>query len=209
MPPSSGGRSSWNLAPWGGSTQACVFWFYWVAWRGGMVEAQPAPHVLWLKRHFFSAPGIPADVRLGLFNSTFHLRKQKECSGILEKALKVQEWRSTAALPRHGKGIMGWGKERKGSWKDLGSICEMSSKELVKTRFFSTGHGVLLEGSMSYAKGRSWALLMSIYKWRRRSCGDSWSIQSYIRLFENENWTCEKVDIDPGGGKGRKDSIQP
>jgi len=30
---------------------------------------------------------------------------------------------------------------------------------------------------MSYAKGRSWALLLSIYKWRRRSCGDSWSRQ--------------------------------
>lgn len=58
-----------------------------------------------------------------------------------------------------------------------GRIGEMSSKELVKTRFFSTGHGVQLEGSMSYAKGRSWALLLSIYKWRRRSCGDSWSRQ--------------------------------
>ena len=54
-----------------------------------------------------------------------------------------------------------------------GRIGEMSSKELVKTRFFSTGHGVKLEGSMSYAKGRSWALWLSIYKWRRRSCGQS------------------------------------
>jgi hypothetical protein len=52
-----------------------------------------------------------------------------------------------------------------------GRIGEMSSKELVKTRFFSTGHGVKLEGSMNYAKGKS------IYKWRRRSCGDSWSRQ--------------------------------
>lgn len=58
-----------------------------------------------------------------------------------------------------------------------GRIGEMSSKELVKTRFFSTGHGVKLEGSMNYAKGKSWALLLSIYKWRRRSCGDSWSRQ--------------------------------
>ena len=58
-----------------------------------------------------------------------------------------------------------------------GRIAEMSSKELVKTRFFSTGHGVKLEGSMNYAKGKSWALLLSIYKWRRRSCGDSWSRQ--------------------------------
>lgn len=44
----------------------------------------------------------------------------------------------------------------------------MSSKELVKTRFFSTGHGVKLEGSMNYAKGKSWALLLSIYKWSRQ-----------------------------------------
>lgn len=36
-----------------------------------------------------------------------------------------------------------------------GRIGEMSSKELVKTRFFSTGHGVKLEGSMNYAKGKS------------------------------------------------------
>lgn len=42
-----------------------------------------------------------------------------------------------------------------------GRIAEMSSKELVKTRFFSTGHGVKLEGSMNYAKGKSWALLLS------------------------------------------------
>ena len=39
-----------------------------------------------------SAPVIPADVILvQQRDSTFHLRKQKECSGILEKALKVQE----------------------------------------------------------------------------------------------------------------------
>lgn len=44
----------------------------------------------------------------------------------------------------------------------------MSSKELVKTRFFSTGHGVKLEGSMNYAKGKSWVLLLSIYKWSRQ-----------------------------------------
>lgn len=76
-----------------------------------------------------------------------------------------------------GKGS--WGEEKKekvqGEGISRGRIGEMSSKELVKTRFFSTGHGVKLEGSMSYAKGRSWALLLSIYKWRRRSCGDSWS----------------------------------
>nr|GFC20646.1 hypothetical protein [Tanacetum cinerariifolium] len=45
---------------------------------------------------------------------------------------------------------------------------EMSSKELVKIRFFSTGHRVKLEGSMNYAKGKSWALLFSIYKWSRQ-----------------------------------------
>ncbi|GKA93341.1 hypothetical protein Tco_0815327 [Tanacetum coccineum] len=45
---------------------------------------------------------------------------------------------------------------------------EMSSKELVKIRFFSTGHGVKLEGSMNYTNGKSWALLLSIYKWSRQ-----------------------------------------
>ncbi|GJV28734.1 hypothetical protein Tco_1385182 [Tanacetum coccineum] len=44
----------------------------------------------------------------------------------------------------------------------------MSSKELVKIRFFSTGHGVKLEGSMNYTNGKSWALLLSIYKWSRQ-----------------------------------------
>ncbi|GJZ83185.1 hypothetical protein Tco_0648358 [Tanacetum coccineum] len=29
-------------------------------------------------------------------------------------------------------------------------------------------HGVKLEGSMNYAKGKSWALLLSIYKWSRQ-----------------------------------------
>ncbi|GJZ70219.1 hypothetical protein Tco_0633769 [Tanacetum coccineum] len=69
--------------------------------------------------------------------------------------------RSTAALPRHGKGS--WDEEKKEKVQG-----EMSSKELVKTRFFSTGHGVKLEGSMNYAKGKSWALLLSIYKWSRQ-----------------------------------------
>ncbi|GKF95126.1 hypothetical protein Tco_0287861 [Tanacetum coccineum] len=55
---------------------------------------------------------------------------------------------STAALPRHGKGS--WDEEKKEKVQG-----EMSSKELVKTRFFSTGHGVKLEGSMNYAKGKS------------------------------------------------------
>ena len=70
-------------------------------------------------------------------------------------------------------------------------IGEMSSKEFVKTRFFSTGHGVKLEGSMSYAKGRSWALLLSIYKWRRRSCGDSWSRQR--ALLEQKAASCKHL----------------
>ncbi|GJZ00277.1 hypothetical protein Tco_0517706, partial [Tanacetum coccineum] len=69
--------------------------------------------------------------------------------------------RSTAALPRHGKGS--WDEEKKEKVQG-----EMSSKELVKTRFFSTGHGVKLEGSMNYAKGKSWTLLLSIYKWSRQ-----------------------------------------
>ncbi|KAI3671279.1 hypothetical protein L2E82_53467 [Cichorium intybus] len=87
--------------------------------------------------------------------------------------------RRRSSLPRHGKGS--WDEEKKekvqGEEISRGRIGEMSSKELVKTRFFSTGHGVKLEGSMNYAKGKSWALLLSIYKWRRRSCGDSWSRQ--------------------------------
>jgi len=87
--------------------------------------------------------------------------------------------RRRSSLPRHGKGS--WDEEKKekvqGEEISRGRIGEMSTKEIVKTRFFSTGHGVKLEGSMSYAKGRSWALLLSIYKWRRRSCGDSWSRQ--------------------------------
>nr|GEZ52670.1 subtilisin-like serine endopeptidase family protein [Tanacetum cinerariifolium] len=72
----------------------------------------------------------------------------------------LEALRSTAALPRHGKGS--WDKEKKEKVQG-----EMSSKELVKTRFFSTGHGVKLEGSMNYAKGKSWALLLFIYKWSR------------------------------------------
>lgn len=79
-----------------------------------------------------------------------------------------------------GKGSWGEEKKEKVQGEEIsrrGRIGEMSSKELVKTRFFSTGHGVKLEGSMSYAKGRSWTLLLSIYKWHRRSCGDSWSRQ--------------------------------
>ncbi|CAI9282674.1 unnamed protein product [Lactuca saligna] len=87
--------------------------------------------------------------------------------------------RRRSSLPRHGKGS--WDEEKKekvqGEEISRGRIGEMSSKELVKTRFFSTGHRVKLEGSMNYAKGKSWALLLSIYKWRRRSCGDSWSRQ--------------------------------
>ncbi|GJU11472.1 hypothetical protein Tco_1133868 [Tanacetum coccineum] len=69
--------------------------------------------------------------------------------------------RSTAALPRHLKGS--WDEEKKEKVQG-----EISSKELVKTCFFSTGHGVKLEGSMNYAKGKSWALLLSIYKWSRQ-----------------------------------------
>lgn len=40
----------------------------------------------------------------------------------------------------------------------------MTSKELVKTRFWSTGHGVQLEGSMSYAKGRDLGHSFCLYK---------------------------------------------
>lgn len=85
-----------------------------------------------LKRNFFSAPGIPADVILvQQTDSTFHLRKQKECSGILEKAFQIQEWRSTAALPRHGKGIMGWGKGSQ--WLDSFFIPEQELYSYWKT----------------------------------------------------------------------------
>lgn len=91
-----------------------------------------------------------------------------------------------------GKGS--WGEEKKekvqGEEISRGRIGEMSSKELVKTRFFSTGlFEVKLEGSMSYAKGRSWALLLSIYKWRRRSCGDSWSRSIIDETLET--WSCQ------------------
>ncbi|CAH1433161.1 unnamed protein product [Lactuca virosa] len=56
--------------------------------------------------------------------------------------------RRRSSLPRHGKGS--WDDEKKekvqGEEISRGRIGEMSSKELVKTRFFSTGHGVKLEG---------------------------------------------------------------
>ncbi|CAH1452642.1 unnamed protein product [Lactuca virosa] len=90
--------------------------------------------------------------------------------------MKERRWSS---LPRHGKGS--WDEEKKekvqGEEISIGRIGEMSLKELITTRFFSIGHRVELEGSMNYAKGKSWALFLSIYKWRRRSYGDSWSRQ--------------------------------
>ncbi|GJY01879.1 hypothetical protein Tco_0360031 [Tanacetum coccineum] len=112
------------------------------------------------------------DLPSGITRHTFYissgLEALAESLNILEgsqdkDSLKVltELPRSTAALPRHGKGS--WDEEKKEKVQG-----EMSSKELVKTRFFSTGHGVKLEGSMNYAKGKSWALLLSIYKWSRQ-----------------------------------------
>lgn len=70
----------------------------------GRHGGSPARTIRSLIETKISAPGIPADMILvQQRDSTFHLRKQKECSGILEKAFQVQELRSTAALPRHGK----------------------------------------------------------------------------------------------------------
>jgi len=56
-----------------------------------------------------------------------------------------------ALLHFHDMGKGSWGEEKKekvqGEEISRGAcVGEISSKELVKTRFFSTGHGVRLEG---------------------------------------------------------------
>nr|GEY80262.1 subtilisin-like serine endopeptidase family protein [Tanacetum cinerariifolium] len=129
----------------------CAYWKIWatsslsdliqIISQSGLLDSE------WVREVFGLSPNVG-------------LEALAESLNILEGSQDKDSLKSTAALPRHGKGS--WDEEKKEKVQG-----EMSSKELVKTRFFSTGHRVKLEGSMNYAKRKSWALLLSIYKWSR------------------------------------------